>query len=561
VYHLYIHLLITIQFTMNTRDAIRDLDVRPDSRRADCPYCQGPNQCRMSEHSTVVLEMGILSLTPEEVVAFKANPNRLVFQRTRAFNNSIYTRTGPMVVVNSKDKTVLGIGLVTWPRPDFFDFSEMTVVADIPIPRHFYENLSAWSHKPTKNPLLIIVPASARPYKRVRAFHTSEVQRFATFVEGILSSIVPLQLESEVQYLDEYPTPMLVYVQDDHAGEKVYATLKKTFLFHEHADDVADETAVQLVKRLLGKSVCTRDALRHINIAEGEFQDTSLWYMYKRVPGCMDRAGLAWLPNQQACIEYFSNLSIPLPVTLIVRGFPEDPITMMPNLLFSTGGRTDLTAEDALYHVTARTLPLEDAVRVLIVQAPGMIGHNRSLHTIMTTFSQEKMEFVGKELNSDIIARLRTFLTVGNSTLSDRERADNIIKLFKYVEAEALEYIRGQEKLKATLINRAYHFKRLNVWEYPELEPVCDSFLVAVNSLYDTDIPHPVMIETFRELKVTTAAVAAAYPELKEPHTEIEARWTKWHKETARDTPELSAKFWADAQKLRKYIDGLKSMI
>jgi hypothetical protein len=466
-----------------------------------------------------------------------------------------------MVVVNSKDKTVLGIGLVTWPRPDFFDFSEMTVVADIPIRPHFYEALSAWSQTPLKNPLLTIVPASARPYTVTRAFHGSEVQRFATFVEDILSSVVPLQLESEVQYLDEYPTPMLVYVQEESTGEKVYATLKKSFLFHEHADDVEDETATQLVKRLLGKSLCTRDALRHINIAEGEFQDTSLWYMYKRVPGCMDHAGLAWLPNQQASIEYFGNLSIPLPVTLIVRGFPEDPITMMPNLLFSTSGRTDLTPEDALYHVTARTLSLEDAVRVLIVQAPGMIGHNRSLHTIMTTFSQEKMEFVGKELNSDIIARLRKFLTVGNSTLSDRERADNIIELFKYVEAEALEYIRGQEKLKAVLVNRAYHFKRLNVWEYPELEPVCDSFLVAVNSLYGTDIPHAVMTETFRELKVTTAAVAAAYPEIKEPHTEIEERWTKWHKETVRDTPELSAKFWADAQKLQKYIAGLKTML
>jgi hypothetical protein len=115
--------------------------------------------------------------------------------------------------------------------------------------------------------------------------------------------------------------------------------------------------------------------------------------------------------------------------------------------------------------------------------------------------------------------------------------------------------------MKATLINRAYHFKQLNASEYPELESVCDSFLVAVKSLYSTDIPYAVMKEAFRELKETTAAVVAAYPKLKKPHTKIEERWTKWHKETVRDTPELSAKFWANAQKLQKYIGGLKAMI
>jgi hypothetical protein len=528
---------------MNTLNAIRDLKVAEDKRKATCPYCTEGRPCH-PEHKTVVLGLGILCLTPEEVTAFMANPKRLAFQRTTAFNNRIYRKTGPMLVVNSKDKMALGVGLVIEAKPDFFEFSEMTLLHGISLDASLV--------------IRTIIPLSARPYKAVRSMNPEWVESFRTFV----ISIFPQPSEkSEAQYLDEYPTPLLVYIESD---EKYYFTLKKSLLFREHSDySAADETAVELMMRHTGNRYSVQEALRHINIANGEFKDISLWHMYNRLPGCMDKAGIIWSPEQEECMGYFRYMSIRPPLNLIIQGFPEDSIQLQSNFLFSMGGANDLTPQDVVYRVTAAILTFKQAIRVMLVWAPDCIGHNQSLEDICKDSSTLKQTFIGRpqsEINNTIELRLQGFLEAVRSAPDKRQKADGVQKLFQLYITDALEYLNKIPKMKAAAIERAYYFKMENVTEFPELEPVLDNFLRAVNSLYATDVPEATLKATFQELSTTTAAVVAAYPELKESHEQIEANWNKWRK-MPRNTPELSAKFKADAQRLEKYIGGLKTMV
>ena len=467
-----------------------------------------------------------------------------------------------MVVVNSKEKTVLGIGLVTESRPDFFDFSEMTVVADIPICPHFYEALSAWSHKPIKNPLLTIVPASARPYKVVRAFHKSEVKRFATFVEDILSAVVPLQLESEAQFLDEYPTPMLVYVQDDLCGPKVYATLKKSLLFHEHADNVKDETATELVKRLLGKSMSTRDALRHINIASGDFENTSLWYMYKRLPGCMDRAGLAWSYEQEETRNFFHESSLPSSLTCIVKGFSESPFQLTSERLFEDDEESNMPATGIVYKITARSLCLEDALRVIIVQAPNCIGHSLSLWRIVNELSSFKQSMVNQTLDGEkqsIVAMIKRQLENVESASDKGKKAEYTVELMKMNLTECQDFIKNHPKYREIIIKKCYELKRLNGAEFPDVDAACNELLQSLHALFETDVPIKTLKATLKELKTVTAAVKVAHP--REAATFKTAAWRKWAETTDRDTYETSVAFQLEFHRLERYIAGLKAML
>ena len=283
-------------------------------------------------------------------------------------------------------------------------------------------------------------------------------------------------------YLNEYHLPMLVYVQDEE-NTKHYATIKKNYAIRGWPG-TKDETLPEFVARvhLLDDLPSLKDALRELTIAEGACAHTSLWTMWRKLPGYMDKAGVAYLPEQEACREYFEETSLNSGLPCIVDGFPEDPIVYEDNRLFRLGERNCLTPQDAVYYVTARSISFEEALAVLVVQCPGKVGHDRSLYEIFDSYSVEEQVAVGR-LTSDeleeqpkerVIYKVQYYLKRIESEPTRKERADTATSLFLYLlETEVAWFIRKYDKFRQVVLEKCEEFTREEGAEFPALKAVC----------------------------------------------------------------------------------------
>jgi hypothetical protein len=361
---------------------------------------------------------------------------------------------------------------------------------------------------------------------------------------------------------------MLVYIdvptETPGSYDKIYATLKCSLLFHEHNDETTDETAVALVKRLhptVG-NISIRDALRYINIASGGYANTSLWYMYKRIPGCMDRAGLTWSYEQEETRNFFHETNLPPRLTCIVRGFSESPFELTSDHLFDDDEESNMPATGIVRKITARSLCLEDALHVIIVQAPNCIGHSVSLWRIVTQFSSFKQSMVNQTPDGEkqsIVAMIQRHLENVESASDKGKKAECAVELMKMNLTDCQDFIKNHPKYRETIIKKCYELKRLNGAEFPDVEVACNELLQSLHALFETDVPIKTLVATLKELKTATAAVKVAHP--REAATFKTAAWRKWAETTDRDTYETSIAFQLEFHRLEKYITGLKAML
>jgi len=284
------------------------------------------------------------------------------------------------------------------------------------------------------------------------------------------------------EYLSEYRLPMLVYVQDEEKT-KHYATLKKNYRIRGWPGE-KDETLPEFIARthLRDDLPSLKDALRELTIAEGEWAHTSLWYMWNKLPGYMDKAGVAYLPGQEACREYFQETSLNTALTCIVDGFPEDPIVYEDNRLFRVGEKDCLTPQDAVYYVTAYSVSFEEALEMLAIQCAGKIGHDLSFYEIFETFSVEQQAAVGRlsshELDEQrktrVIGDVQSFLKRMEQEPTKQGRVDTATSLLLYLlEDEAAWFVRKYDKFRQVVLEKCEEFMRENRSEFPDLESVC----------------------------------------------------------------------------------------
>jgi hypothetical protein len=275
---------------------------------------------------------------------------------------------------------------------------------------------------------------------------------------------------------------MLVYVQDEEKT-KHFATIKKNFMIRGWPSE-KDETLPEFVARthLRDDLPSLRDALRELTIAEGEWAHTSLWTMWKKLPGYMDVAGIAYLPEQEACRDYFYERTLSSCITCIVEGFPEEPIIYENNRLFRWGERDCLTPQDAVYYITARSVSFEDALHLLVIQCPGKIGHGLSIGEIPYTCSDLQQSAVGRlsyhELDEQrktrVIGEVRYYLEQIETAPTKKDRADTATSLFLYLlEDEADWFIRKYDKFRQVVFEKCEEFTRGEGAEFPALEAVC----------------------------------------------------------------------------------------
>lgn len=293
---------------------------------------------------------------------------------------------------------------------------------------------------------------------------------------------IPASPECAEEYLADYRLPMLVYVQDEEKT-KHYATIKKNFMIRGWPA-AKDETLPEFVARVLlrDEPLSLKDALQELMIAEGDWADNTLWYMWRKLPGYMDTAGVAYLPEQDACREYFRDMALPSSLPCIVSGFPEDQVVFEKSCLFRVGVRDDLTPQDAVYYVTARSISFEEALLVLLVQCPGKIGHGLSLREIMDTYSVEQQAIVGR-LTSDEVDEVRKLRVIGEVQVylkqieqepTKQGRADVTTSLMEYLLTdEAAWFVRKYDKFRQVVLEKCEEIMREERAAFPALEAAC----------------------------------------------------------------------------------------
>jgi len=304
------------------------------------------------------------------------------------------------------------------------------------------------------------------------------------------------------RYLSEYRLPMLVYVQDEE-NTKHYATIKKNYMIRGWPSN-KDETLPEFVARahplggLREDLPSLKDALREINIAEGEFAHTSLWTLWRKLPGYMDKAGIAYLPEQEEAIAYFQDTFLRTGLPCIVSGFPEDPIVYDNNLLFRIGARDCLTPQDAVYYVTARTISFEDSLAVILVHCPGKLGHGISLQEIIETYSVPQQIAVGRltpEESEDqrdlhVVDEIKYYLNQIGNEQTQTERVEVATLLMKsLLKKEVVWFIRKYATFRQAVLDKCEELMRDHGAEYPALEAVCEEVLGVLGNFSDASFP------------------------------------------------------------------------
>jgi hypothetical protein len=279
---------------------------------------------------------------------------------------------------------------------------------------------------------------------------------------------------------------MLVYVQDEEKT-KHYATIKKNYAIRGWPA-AKDETLPEFVARVLlrDEPLSLKDALCEITIAEGDWADTTLWYMWRKLPGYMDQAGIAYLPEQEEAIAYFRDTFLRTGLPCIVSGFPEDPIVYDNNLLFRVGERDCLTPQDAVYYVTARTISFEESLAVILVHCPGKLGHGISLQEIFETYSVSQQSAVGRLTSEESEEKRKSRVTDEIYCYLDRirheqgqaERVDVATSLMKaLLEKEVVWFIRNYATFRQAVLDKCEELIRDYGAAFPALVAACEEVL------------------------------------------------------------------------------------
>jgi hypothetical protein len=571
-----------------------------------CPFCREGSPCDNEFHNTHILpNVYIIQLLPSEVVEWLKEPTVIRYnEKERGVKFPcklpISNDNSPVniiaIVIDNERKMLLGAGIVKETQPNCFHLTNVIKCIPAIIPAHFIG-------KRIESEVLIIsylVVEQAQPYMLVSA-EKSDICQFRDYIveqlyhsaTGDLSTLpdsdsdsdsestitiasVDSKMEAEAERfmneIEECKKPLYLYVNvrsvwnfpvKQHltikeSGEVILNLNSSTTRVH-YRNIIEYLTSIKDILDIKPEVAITSDiALKEVNVALGDYKETSLHYLIHKMPGVLDQIGIAYSEEQEKCRQKLKYLGPGC--KFIVRGCPESPAYLEANGLFRCKDTSSLTPNDVMRLVLGHGYSIpEVAFNFLFLDMEDMLGHNRTLSHLVHHFTQQQQQFVGY-INEDKYHReeLLRLLKNWQEATYDDEKTDMSIHLLQYMTSYCEEYLHKYESLKKDMVEKCYD------WIINAKEDSC--LLVDLSKMFLRICKEP-KVDIVREkemytnlvlLEDITQKVCERMPPLADIQNEICMLWKVRMRTMKRGTAELEEMVRSNMTWLQKYIAVLQ---
>ena len=223
------------------------------------------------------------------------------------------------------------------------------------------------------------------------------------------------------------------------------------------------------------------DILRSITLANGEFANMTLWYIYRRFPGFMTDAGFT--QEQLTCRRLLGNL---MPGTqFLIRA---RRVTLNSNCLFSYRKVHGLTCSMAVKETTGRDVTEAEALTMMYFldnqedEAVDeiIVGYGLSLDEILKTFSLFKLRYLGRimvEYDFGIVTEVQRYLTLIHEHPDKGGKIPFVIQCMDFLYENGIDFIEKNLDFRKTVLNKCEEFIGICANEYPECCSSCQRLL------------------------------------------------------------------------------------
>jgi len=310
-------------------------------------------------------------------------------------------------------------------------------------------------------------------------------------------SFVKEQLDTLKRILHEFslPLPVVLY-RPDNTEYSITATIQPDYSVT--AEIVTDGTSqietypncMTFVKEVYCLweqdpeyffMITAEDILRSITIANGEFANMTLWYIYRRFPGFMTDAGFT--QEQITCRRLLGNL---MPgVQFLIRA---RRITLKSNHLFSYRDAHSLTCAMAVKETTGRIVT-EDEALTMIILLDGreeealdetIVGYGLSLDEILKTFSLFKLRFLGKVMikyDYGIMMEIQQYLALITHQTGKEDKIPFVIRFMDFLYEDGIEFVKKHPAFYKVVMSKCQEFIQDCANEHPECCSSCQRLL------------------------------------------------------------------------------------
>ena len=223
------------------------------------------------------------------------------------------------------------------------------------------------------------------------------------------------------------------------------------------------------------------DILRSITIANGEFANMTLWYIYRRFPGFMTDAGFT--QEQITCRRLLGNL---MPgVQFLIRA---RRITLNSNHLFSYRETHCLTCAMAVKETTGRVVTENEALTMMYLLDgreeeeldETIIGYGLSLNEILKTFSLFKLRYLGKVMakyDYGIMMEIQQYLALINDESTKKGKIPFVIRCMNLLYKDGIDFVKKHPDFNKALVSKCQEFIQDCANEHPECCSSCQRLL------------------------------------------------------------------------------------